>query len=77
MVQNPVLALVTPLMGEKTVKFPFPYNIKKSVLLVKKLIEEGHFTPVIDREYPMEQIAEAYRYVEKGFKTGNVIITVD
>ncbi|MDR8391051.1 NAD(P)-dependent alcohol dehydrogenase [Aliifodinibius sp. S!AR15-10] len=77
MVQNPILALVTPLMGGKTVRFPFPYDVKKSALLVKKLIEEGHFTPVIDRKYPLDQIADAYRYVEKGFKTGNVVITVD
>src|SRR5690606_4089906 len=51
MVQNPVLALVTPLGGNKKVIFPIPFNIKESVLLIKKLFEEGKFQAVIDRTY--------------------------
>ncbi|MDH3354120.1 MAG: zinc-binding dehydrogenase [Chromatiales bacterium] len=47
------------------------------MLLIKKMIEEGKFKALIDREYPLDQIIEAYRYVKKGGKTGNVVITVE
>jgi NADPH:quinone reductase-like Zn-dependent oxidoreductase len=77
MAQNLFLALITPIIGNKKVLFPIPTDCKRTVLLIKKLIEEGQFIAVIDRKYPLEEIAEAYRYVEKGEKTGNVIITLN
>ena len=80
--QNLLYSLISGIFGSlpgyagKKVRFPYPPNIKRSVLLVKKLVEEGKFKPVIDRSYPLEQVADAFRYVEKGQKTGNVSIIV-
>ena len=76
--QNPLLALVTPLFGGRKVMFPIPpKHDQDGVRQFRDLIESGKFTPVIDRRYPLDQIVEAYRYVETGQKIGNVVISVD
>lgn len=74
--QNPFLALITPLTGGKRVLFPIPTINQADVIYLKELVGSGKYKPVIDRYYTLIQIVEAYRYVETGQKTGNVVINI-
>jgi NADPH:quinone reductase-like Zn-dependent oxidoreductase len=74
--ENIFFALTTPILGGKRVLFPIPTISKDDVNFLKSLVEQGKFKPVIDREYDLDEIVEAYKYVETGQKTGNVIIKI-
>ena len=75
--QNPILALITPLLGGKKVRFPIPKQDQEMAGYFKELLESGAFKPLIDRRYRLDQILEAYRYVETGQKIGNVVLSVE
>lgn len=72
--QNVFLALFTPLFGGRKVLFPIPLAKKEDIDFLAQLTESGGFTPVIDREYILDEIVEAYRYAESGQKTGNLVV---
>jgi NADPH:quinone reductase-like Zn-dependent oxidoreductase len=75
---NPLLALVTPVFGRRRVVFPLPVGERhrRTIFTIAELLASGELTPVIDRRYPLEEIVEAYRYVETGRKVGSVVITI-
>jgi NADPH:quinone reductase-like Zn-dependent oxidoreductase len=74
--ENVFYALFTSKSKGKKVLFPIPVINKEIVEFLGKLVTEGKFKPIIDRAYKLEQIIEAYHYVETGQKTGNVVLKI-
>ena len=72
--ENLYLTLKGKFFGKKKVAFPIPNNIPDTIATMKSMLESGQYKPIIEKSYPLDQINEAYAFVSKGLKTGNVIL---
>jgi NADPH:quinone reductase-like Zn-dependent oxidoreductase len=73
MLMGPIISMA----GSKTMGNMLVKPNKNDLVFMKELIEAGKVTPVIDRCYPLSEVAEAFRYVEEGHAQGKVVITVE
>jgi NADPH:quinone reductase-like Zn-dependent oxidoreductase len=73
---NMVWAVMSAVTGGPRVKTGMSVEKKEALAFIRDLIGAGKLRVVIDRTYPLEEIAEAHRYVDQGRKRGNVVVTV-
>lgn len=71
-----LIAPVTTMWSSRRASFPIPRRARQHVRLIASLLASGAFAPVHDRTYDLDDIVEAYRYVDAGLKTGNVALRV-
>ena len=70
-------SLCTSIIGGKKMRGGVAMNNPERMAFIAKLTAAGKLKPIIDSTYPLEQIAQAFKHVERGHKKGNVVITVE
>ena len=68
-------ALVSPFVGQRLLSF-IARVTREDLIVLAELAQDGKVTPVIDREYPLSETADAIRYLELGHARGKVVVTV-
>ncbi len=76
MLQSMSLGPLLSLMGSKKMRFFLTKGSKTDLVLLSDLLAAGKVVPVVDRRYPLSDVAEAIRYLEEGHARGKVVITV-
>jgi NADPH:quinone reductase-like Zn-dependent oxidoreductase len=71
-----VLGVLLTRWSNRRIVAAWPRYQKEDLIFLKRLLETGEYRAVIDRTYPLEEVAEAHRYVDTWQKTGNVVLTV-
>ena len=77
MLQAILLAPLLSLLGSKKMCLSMAKIRSKDLVLLKDLLAAGKIVPVIDRRYPLSDVAEAFRYLEEGHARGKVVITLE
>lgn len=72
-----VLSLLTKFCKKRKLIFAMSINKTNGLNFIKSLVEKGHLTSVIDKQYFIDELPEAHEYVEKGHKRGNVVIEIN
>jgi NADPH:quinone reductase-like Zn-dependent oxidoreductase len=77
MFQAILLGPLISMTGSKKMGVLMAKPNKKDLVFMNELLEAGKVVPVIDRRYPLSEVAEAIRYLEEGHAKGKVVITVE
>ena len=73
--QNIFLPMLTSWSSKKVI-FPIPFITETTIPYISNLLQTGKFNPVIDREYELQNVSNAYEFVSQGKKTGNVVVKI-